>query len=121
MSLVNWLVFPFSPTRGVAVATTWAYFFGGAVVAFGLTWRLGRGGRIAWYVAACLIAIVLINTVASLPRLWGFVGSLLTEYIGISTLLGPALYALTQIIVAVSLVYTRHLRVPESARPRAAI
>lgn len=121
LSLVNWLAFPFSPTRGVAAAITWAYFLGGAVVALGLAWRLGKGGRSAWYVAAALSAVVLLNTVASLPRWWAFLSSPLTEYIGVSTLLPPLLSALTQIVVAVSLANTRHLRVTVSARPGAAV
>jgi hypothetical protein len=110
LSFVNWLIFPFSPTRGVGAAITWAYFLGCAVVALGLAWRFGGGGRTSWYVAAVLSAVVLLIAVTSLPRLWAFAQSPLTEYIGLTTLLGPTLYALTQVVVAVSLACTSHLR-----------
>ena len=116
-SFLYWLAFPWPSTHGIGPAITWAYFLFSAVVALVLTWGLRRGARSAWYVAAVLSAVVLLNTVAALPRWLALLGSPLPA----STLLLPALSTLAQLVVGCCLFFTRELRLERRSQREVAV
>ena len=116
-----WVTFPPPVTHWGRTAFNAIYFLGGPIVAFGLVWGLRGKVKLAWYVAAALSAIVLLNSFASLPRWWVFLYGQLKEYVGSSVLIMPALLMLTQLVVAVCLFFTRYIPFPHQRTQETAV
>lgn len=121
VAFTYWVTFPPSVTHWLTITVNAIYFLGGPIVAFGLVWCLQRKGKLAWYVAAALSAVVLLNSFASLPRWWVFLYGELEEYVGSSVLIIPALLMLTQLVVAVCLFFTRHIPFPQQRAREATV
>jgi hypothetical protein len=112
LAFTYWVTFPPPVAHWLTITFNAIYVVGGPIVAFGLVWCLRRKGKLAWYVAAALSAVVLLNSFASLPRWWVFLYGELKEYVRSSVLILPALLMLTQLVVAVCLFLTRHIPFP---------